>query len=728
MFGPRRKSLVVDPWLAVSVGLTARRLGVFIGRDEIDAVFGQGREPKSFNDLEAFFGERKVDVSTLRLQVTDLADSRFVFPCAVPLAGGGAVVALGVEDTDDGPIIRVVDPLDAEGQERHMTVDELAGLWAGSVIVVKRRRGREARDRPFTVSWFWPELWRSRYLLVAAFGLSLVLNGLAFAPIIFIQIALDKVVGYKATTTLYVLSAGVVMALGFNAVLGYIREYLFNFVGDRIEARIAGDVFDKLLGLPMQAVQMSDAATFERSVQGVWSLRTVLVTRVFRGVFDLSAVFVLLPILFAYSFSMGLIALFFAAVMGALSIGFKTYERTRAKTVTEIDRERLGVLRETLNGLGMVKSLGLEEAQRRGWRQLSAALIRARGKRDSVTTTQGQVNTLLQQLMTVTIIFTGIHLVFAGQLSAGSLIAVNMVATRMVGPVVNGLSMFAERDQLGSLIGQVGAIWNAEPERYGRGTRTSLIGRYTFKDLGVAFAGTVTALDQLSFEIPARSRVAIVGPSGSGKSTLVNLLDGAFPPTHGALDVDGLRITQLNLLHYRAQVMKTASQPVFFAGSIGENLRRVGSNVGNRERQRVLEITGFAEHLQKLPDGLDTPIDEAATQLPGAQRQKLALARALLADPKVLLLDEAINAYTKSALLDFKDNLDHIAEGRTLVMVSQELALIADFDIIVVLDEGRIAGIGRHGELLASCPLYAAMWADEQAMFSYGNILPAVAQ
>ena len=168
---------------------------------------------------------------------------------------GESIIALSVLKKEEDYFIKFLDPLDPQARQQEVGIDEFEKLWKNIVISVNAQRGVESKERPFDLKWFLPELWKCRYLLLCAFIISILLNILSFTPIIFIQISLDKVVGYKAVSTLYVLTAGVVVALLFNAIVGFIRDYIFNYIGDILESRIATDIFDKLLGLPLIQVQ-----------------------------------------------------------------------------------------------------------------------------------------------------------------------------------------------------------------------------------------------------------------------------------------------------------------------------------------------------------------------------------------------------------------------------------------------------------------------------------------
>jgi len=719
MFSKKENNVLVDHWLAYCVSMTTRRHGVYINREEVEKFFPEKDPPKSIKELNEFLVQKKLEAKPINISINDLESKDFVFPCAVPLRNGGSIIVLNVQKKEDDYLIKYLDPLDTEGKQQAIEINEFEKLWKNTVIALNLIRGKESIDRNFDTSWFVPELWNCRYVLFCAFLISILLNILAFTPIIFIQIALDKVVGYKAVSTLYVLTGGVVVALLFNAVMGFIREYIFNYIGDKIESRVSGDVFDKLLGLPLIAVQGDNISKFGTSMQSITQLRNNLVTKVFHGIFDLTAIIVYVPVLFAYNVFMGSIVLGFAILMGVSKIIFNNIGKKTSEDLSEIESSKNSLIRETLSGMHMLKELGEEEAQRKNWRELAAASIEVRSKKSKLTSTSTEFTGFLQQAMTVVIIFTGVQLVFMEALSAGSIIAINMVAGRLVAPVIAAITLMSERNQLLGLISHVGDIWNSEKERMGAGIHSTIRGKYSLTNVGMNF-GEVIALKNVSFEINPKSKIGIIGPTGAGKTTLLNLIAGVYTPSAGKMDIDGVRITQYDLSYYRTQVMLLSKNPGFFKGTIEDNLFRVSQNTGHRELEEIFSITGFEEHLIKLPDGMHTTIDENASQLAGAGSSLLALARALLANPKVLLLDEFADSLDINTRINIQKNFSTICGERTIFdaqnVIQHEIDSIVNYDKVIVLNEGEMVGLGSHAQLIDTCQIYQQMLEKEEKL------------
>jgi len=724
MFGKKEKEVLGDHRMAYCVSLTTRRHGVYINREEVEKKFHEDDPPKPFRELNAFLAEKKLEASLINISIDDFKDKNFVFPCAVPLMNGESIIALSVLKKEEDYFIKFLDPLDPQARQQEVGIDEFEKLWKNIVISVNAQRGVESKERPFDLKWFLPELWKCRYLLLCAFIISILLNILSFTPIIFIQISLDKVVGYKAVSTLYVLTAGVVVALLFNAIVGFIRDYIFNYIGDILESRIATDIFDKLLGLPLIQVQGDNINKFNGSMQSITALRNTVVMRVFKTVFDLTAVLVFVPVMFAYNFLMGLIVLGFAILMGLNKIIFNNIAGKSPEILNEVENSKTSLIRETLHGMTMLKEFEEEESERKNWRKSAAASIMLRSKKSQVSSTSTEINGFLQNVMTIAIIFTGVQLVFAEELSAGSIIAINMVAGKLTSPIIAAITLFGERSQVLGLISHIGDIWNKGKEQMGAGVHSAISGKYTFDNISMNF-GDVKALNKLSFELTPKSKVGVVGPTGAGKSTLLNMIAGTYRPTEGRMDIDGVGINQYDLSYYRSQVMLLDKKPIFFKGTIEDNMSRVTHNIGKNELAHIFALTGFDEHLQKLPEGIHTGIDEKASQLAGGAASLLALSRALLANPKVLLLDEFADSLDIDTRIKLQDNFSTIASDRTVVdaqnVISHELDSISNYDKIIVLDGGKVVGQGKHEQLIINCEIYRQMLEKEKKLSAIGE-------
>ncbi|MGE4633228.1 MAG: ABC transporter transmembrane domain-containing protein, partial [Planctomycetota bacterium] len=667
--------------------------------------------------LKEYFSRAGVSIRFRRAKGSDLENRSYLFPSVALMRDGTTLVLAGYQKGGGGtsPTILAVDPTDPDPTPQKLEVHAFLRDWSQRLVLVTRDSGQEAKDRDFGFSWFVAELMHFKWVLLSILVISLLLHGLTFVPIIFIQVALDKVVGYKATSTLTVLAVGVLLALVFNSIFGYVRDYLIRHISDAIEARLSGDIFDKILDLPISGFQHS-GSDFESAAMGAGTVRGFLSQQVLGRFFDLTALLVFLPILFAYSWILGSIVLAFAVASGLVSLSLKIIEKKRVKDSGQIRADRGRVLRETISGIDTVKTLSQEPTQRRAWRRTAAMAIRAQDQREQVSSASTHVAALLQQVMTVAIVVTGIWLFFAGMLSAGSIIAVNMLGARVVRPITQAIAVIAEFEQMRTVMQQITQVWQGTPERRGSGTPRRIRGHYELNGVAMNFGESVRALHAVTLTIQPRQRVAVIGPAGAGKSTLLRILQGNLGATGGAVQVDGSPLINLDLEHYRKQVSLVTDSPQFFSGTIEDNLRRARANLSEREIEEAMTLSAFADVLPSIPDGLVATIDAKASSLSSTYRQLLALARALAGDPAVLLLDDALSPIGKELRLKVINNLAAMANHRGIVLVTQDVATITDFEQIIVLDDGNLVGDGRHEELLAHCPTYARLWEIEEKL------------
>ena len=253
---------------------------------------------------------------------------------------------------------------------------------------------------------------------------------------------------------------------------------------------------------------------------------------------------------------------------------------------------------------------------------------------------------------------------------------------------------------------------NATPENLRKdGLRQSINGAVSFE--GVRFKYTSTssyALDDVTFNVPSGATLGIMGRSGSGKTTVTRLLQLLHSNYEGRIKIDGMDLREIDLHHLRSNIGVVPQENFLFSGTIRENISIARPDANLAEIIHAAQMAGAEEFIERLPRGYDTVLEEGATNLSGGQRQRLALARALLVNPKVLILDEATSALDAESEAIINANLRRIAEGRTVISISHRLSMLVEFDAILVLERGKVYDIGTHSELLNRCDIYRQMW------------------
>ena len=694
---------------ALGIIAIARQFGVRITADTIDNAIERGNLNNP-DQLENSLSALGVTTQLRRVKPKDLQNKSYYYPCVALLKDGSSrIVASYTTDDNHLPVFICIDPLDPSSASETIGEGEFLAAWSGLLFLVAKRTGQEAQDRFFDWRWFLPELFRYKWLLLITTVVSVIIHLIGLAPIVFIQVSLDKVLGYGAISTLYILTAAVILAVIFGGILNYARDYTINFIATSVEARLSGDLFDKIIALPAQTFQTTPANELESTMQAASSFRMFISRQILGNVFDAIGILIFLPILIGYSPILALVAFSFAILSGLLSLYGKMRERELGKDVGQAQGARSRTMRESIIGIETIKAFSLEGIQRRDWRQISSQTINRDVKRSVLNNIIGSFSSTLQQSMTICVVFVGVILVMGGNLSAGAIISCNMLGGRLTAPIRQLITFFADLDGFRSNLELVAKTWNGQSERGTAGSQHVIRGEFVFRDVTVNF-NNIKALDELSVAIPARGKVAVVGPSASGKTTMLRMIQGLLYPNAGVMEIDGHNFRSLDINNYRNQVATVDANPVFFTCSIEENLRWVRPNVSDRELEEALNLSGLSQMMKDLPDGLSTDISQNGAPLSQGTRTCLAIARCLISQPRVLLLDEGFTTLDKSSQAWLLEKLDEIARGRTVIMATHDLRFTAKFDTIIVLESGVLAGQGKHHELLANCPLYKNLW------------------
>ena len=700
--------------LSLGVIALARQFGVRITVEQLEKKISQG-QIASEKELKNTLKEQGVKVQRLKPSLKTLKDRSYYFPCVALMRDGTARIIINCKPNTDHVVeFQSIDPLDPTNKVNVENETEFKRNWGGSVFLISSETGISSQDRIFDWTWFIPELYRFKGLLGLTFIAAMLTAILGLAPIVFIQISLDKVLNYGAVSTLYILVMGVCAALIFNGILGYVRDYVINFISTSIEARLSGDIFDKVMALPAATFQTGSPSEFEALLQASGKIKSFISTQVLKTIFDATNILVFLPVLFGYSPILALIVTLFSMTIGTITLFGRWRQKEAGKITGPIEASKRRVVQSSVAGIETIKAFSLGASQRREWRKVSSRSIRQsiQGQISSMIITN--INATLSQLMTVAIVTTGVLLVLGSGLSAGAIISCNMLGGKLVSPFTALFTFFSDLNGFKSTLQTVGTRWNGPNEPVG-GNEMVVKGEVVCKDVVVKFENA-NALNGLTLSIPARAKVAIVGPSGSGKTTFLRLCQGFLRPNTGSMEIDGQNIRYLSLDNYRSQNTLIDGQPVFFGATIEENLRKVQPDISEREFQEILQISGLQKVLDELPEGISTEVNQFGMPLSQGNRVTLALARGLMAGPRILLIDEALSNLDKSTQISFFENFSKISELKTVIMATHDLRSTAEFEQIIVLEKGVVVGQGTHDVLLKTCPLYKELWAMEQKL------------
>lgn len=632
------------------------------------------------------------------------------FPLLLRLANGNMVVAAGFRT--GGEELSVADPIADRPGNIPIGRAALEKAWRGEALQMRRVRRHDDAPEPFGLRWFLPEALRQKGLFRDVAIAALVLHGIGLTVPLFFQLVIDRVLVHQTYATLYVLVFGVILAVVFEAVFTFLRRFLVLYATSKIDVRLAARVFSHLVSLPI--------AFFERNVSGVLlqhvqqhnRIREFLTGKLFATLLDATVLIFFLPVLLLYSVKLTLIVLGFCALIALVIWGLIPPFRERLTALYQAEAQRQGLLVETMHGMATVKSLALEPRRRRSWEERVAAATNMQVKVGQIAAVAQTVTQLLEKLMLIMVIAVGASDVFAGGISVGALVAFQMLSNRVSGPLVQLVSLVHEYQETSLAVRMLGEIMN-RPAEHGagaRGLRPQIRGDVSFEEVSFSYEGGDRVLDKVGFHLAAGSFVGIVGRSGSGKTTISRLIQGLHAAQEGVVRIDGVNVKEVDAPHLRRSIAIVLQETFLFRGTVRDNIAISRPDASLEEITLAARMAGADEFIDRLPQGMHTPLQEGASNLSGGQKQRLAIARALLLAPRVLIFDEATSSLDPESEAIVQRNLAGISQGRTVIVITHRLSNLVNADSIMVMDRGRIIDHGRHRDLVARPGLYQDLW------------------
>jgi ATP-binding cassette subfamily B protein len=389
--------------------------------------------------------------------------------------------------------------------------------------------------------------------------------------------------------------------------------------------------------------------------------------------------------------------------------------RRKSQAVEAAESERGALLVQTIHGIRTVKSLALDARQRHLWDVLTARVAKLRFAEGMTANFIHSCVRPVERFAVSGSYAVGVYLALSTNdpVYIGALFAFLMLSQRVSGPLLQMAKLINQYDEARIAVAVVAKLLNQPEEegRTGHGVRTPIEGHVQFTDVTFKYPGAATpALQDITIDVPMGTTLGIMGKSGSGKTTITRLLQRLHSSYEGLIKIDGVDVREYDVDHLRRSLGVVLQDNFLFSGSIRENITAGKVNATFDEIVRAARLAGAEEFIERLPRGYETYIYEGSPNLSGGQRQRLAIARALIVDPRVLILDEATSALDADSEAIVNANISRIAQGRTLIIISHRLSSLVSMDAIMVLDRGHINDVGRHEELLKRCNIYSDLW------------------
>jgi ATP-binding cassette subfamily C protein LapB len=623
-----------------------------------------------------------------------------VMPAVVIMRDKKALVLL---QRDEKGLCRILDA--AAKEEKAVSLKELSANYSGHCLYIKpnfKEEGAEAES--LEDHWFWSNILENKAIYVKVALGSLLVNLFALTSPIFTMNFYDRVLPNNAIETGWVLVIGASSIFIFDLIIRTLRGYFIDIAGRRSDVILAQKLFNQVLDMRLGSRNGSIGA-FANNLREFDSLREFFNSATMTGFVDfpfsllfLAAVWMIAGTGFAM-----MLLVFYAIVM---IVGYVTQLPVHKKVhqAMKTGEQKHGLLVETLSNLEMVKGVGGEGRIRANYAHYVAKSAEAGQQTRFYSGLSVNFSVFVQQLAGVIVVLVGMYSVEEKNLTIGALMACVILSSRAIAPIGAIAGLVSRYHQARSAYRNLDNVMRQPVERPRDKKflhRPELKGHFQFRDMGFAYPRTgAPVLQAVNLTIHAGEKVAIVGRIGSGKSTLVKLMVNFFEPSQGTVLIDETDMRQIDPADLRRNVAYMGQDTALMSGTIRDNIVMGRPHATDEEVLKVSEITGVHDFVRRHPMGYDAPVGERGEGLSGGQRQSVALARTLIMDTPVLILDEPTNAMdsgTEDAILR---NLEKMISDKTFILVTHKPALLKLINRLIVMDGGRVAMDGPRDAVL----------------------------
>ena len=638
----------------------------------------------------------------VRSSLIQLKDA--LLPAVVLLRDERACVLLGFNE--DRSQVRVVYP-ELGDSPVDLPLAKLEEDYLGTTIYARPTQRYDARTPEVRAGrhdhWFWGVIAESRPLYNDVLLAALLANLFALGMPLFTMNVYDRVVPNHAFETLWVLALGLSLMLVSDLVLRTMRGRFVDLASSRADVKLSAFIMERVLGTRMEQRPVS-AGSFASNLRAFESVRDFIGSATVVAFIDLPFALIFMVVIGWISWVMLIPILAGATIMLVYALAVQGRMHELAETTYRAGAQRNATLIEGLVGFETIKAHAAEAPIQRKWEKSAALLARVGAQLRLLSTTASNTSGFVQQSINLSIVIIGVYIISEHAITMGGLIACTMLASRVMAPVGQVAGLLVQYHTAATALTSLDEMMTHDVERPEGTTfisRGVLKGAIDFRDVSFSYPGqNEPALRNLSFSIKPGEKVAILGRIGSGKTTLEKLILGLYLPTQGAVMMDDIDLRQLDPAELRRQIGYVQQDVMLFYGSLRDNITLGAPLADDADVVKAAEIGGILGFVNQHPKGFDMLVGERGESLSGGQRQGVAIARAVINDPSIVLLDEPTSSMDFSSEDDVKRRLTEFARGKTLILISHRTSLLDLVDRIIVMDGGRIMADGPKEQVV----------------------------
>ena len=682
---------------------------------EVARLHGQGATRASLSaglplqpqeSLPLSLAERAASRAGLATRVQRLALDEIdalTLPAILILHGNKACVLLGRDDSEHW---RVLLPETGQGAVT-LSTEALQSRYSGVVLFARphfRFDERTPEVKPTRSGhWFWGPVLAQRFVYRDVLWAALLINLFALAFPIFSMNVYDRVVPNHATETLWVLAIGVTLVLCSDLFIRLLRSHFVDEASARIDVQISASLMERVLGMRLENRPQS-VGSFAANLRGFEQVRDFIASSTVTALIDLpfALLFVVVMAWISPWLVLPVIGVFVLILVSGYVFQHRLHELSQSSY--QAAAQRNATLIESLTGIETIKSQGAESLIQSRWERANQYLSALNVKMRSMSATAMYSTATLQQFVSVCVILIGVYLISERQLTMGGMIAATMLAGRALAPagqIVGLLMQYQGARTAMTSLEQIMAQPVERPEGSHFIQRPEFKGEIEFRHVSFAYPGQQGhSLDDVSFKINPGERVALIGKVGSGKTTLQKLIMGLYQPSAGAILFDGIDMRQLDPADVRRNLGCVSQDITLFYGSLRENITFGMPHARDDAIVAAADVAGLSEFVQRHPQGFDMPVGERGELLSGGQRQGVGIARAVLHNAPLLLLDEPTSAMDFSTEALVTQRMQAFTEGKTVVLVTHRTSMLSFVDRVIVVDQGKIVADGPRERIM----------------------------